>query len=61
MKILVILIQMQTMMEVNGMIEDYNGDGDVNEDDILNIQDILIIIAYILNEIDLNLGACEAV
>ena len=42
------------------MIEDYNGDGDVNEDDILNIQDILIIITYILNEIELNLDACEA-
>ena len=42
------------------MIQDFNGNGDVNEDDILNIQDILIIIAYILNEIELNLGACEA-
>ena len=42
------------------MIQDFNGNGDVNEDDILDLQDILLIIAYILNQIELNLVGCEA-
>ena len=42
------------------LLNEFIGSGDVNEDGIVNIEDIILIVSYILNEISIIELTCEA-